>query len=468
MSCIPSRRTQSTLLGSVGLRTYRLLWICAAPALPRLARSLHRDPIAAPRRQERFGISERPQPDRRPIWLHGSSIGETRTLLRLAKAMREHLPNLACVLTFQTLGAQRVLEGQTRGMEWLQVAYAPFDHPRYVRRFLDHWRPAAVFTSEAELWPMMLTEAKRRDLPTGLLQGRLSQKHHRFLGNLGAMSRVVFDDVDLLLVTSATNSERLTSLAGRPALDLGDLKLACGAFPLDEALYQAWSRETGGRFVLAAANLHPPDDDIAIRLHQKLQEVLGPGGPTPLTLLIPRHIERADAMEAGLRAHGLSFVRHSQVGSGGDRNDGSIRSPFPHIPPDVSMYLADCVGFVGLFYAVADLCFLGGSFSDRGGHNPMEPAYFGLPQLYGPDMRVPARAAALLEAAGASISCAKADVLITKAAELALDDAKRAKMSQAARKVTQDQERLPDHIAKHVIDFLQQSGFDLSFGTDST
>ena len=263
--------------------------------------------------------------------------------------------------------------------------YVPLDRPRWVRRFLDHWRPDLVIWTESEIWPNFLDAIARRGLPAALVNGRMSPRSARRWQRTGKAFRQLMDAFAVRLAQSEPDAARFSAL-GAPFLYAGNLKFAIDPPPVDEALLARLRRAVGRRPCWLAASTHPGEDEIAIAVHLDLMERF----PDVLTVLVPRHPYRADGIAKMAEQAGLCVDRRSQ---------GAL--------PDAQtqIYLADTLGELGLFYHLAPVTFVGGSF-DQGGHNPVEAAQAGSAVTYGPDMHNNAAIAHALESGGGSVPIA--------------------------------------------------------------
>ena len=257
----------------------------------------------------------------------------------------------------------------------------PLDHTPWVRRFLDHWRPDAVVWTESELWPNMLAEIARRDIPAALVNARLSDRAFRGWQRWPGLSRAVLGAFDMVLAQSAEDARRFTALGAGVVQTVGNLKLAARALPADPNAVESLRHAVGNRPSWLAASIHPGEDAIVADIHRQLAQT----HPGLLTVVVPRHPAKADAMTTTFA--GLSVARRSR---------GEI------IAPTTDIYLADTMGELGAFYRVIDLVFMGKSLAVGGGQNPAEAAQLGCAVVVGPDMSNFREMTAALCAAGAA------------------------------------------------------------------
>jgi 3-deoxy-D-manno-octulosonic-acid transferase len=302
---------------------------------------------------ERLGHPGASRPGGSLVWLHGVSVGEATSLLPLIAALRARRPDLAVLVTSGTLTAADMLASRLpRGVVH---QYLPVDTPRAVRRFLDHWRPALAVFVESELWPNLLTEAYARGIKLALVSARMTEQSARGWGRFPVAAHAIFSAFDLILPQDAATAERVRRLGGSAGPNL-NLKLAGDPLPADDAELGRLRAAVGGRKVVLAASTHPGEEAIVAQAFRA-------AGHDALLIVAPRHPGRGPEI-----ARELDATRRAA----GEPMDGPI-------------HIADTLGELGLFFRLADVVIMGGSFLPGiGGHNPLEPARLGRPVITGP------------------------------------------------------------------------------------
>ena len=374
---------------SVGLTAYlavsRLAGVVAGPILSRRMSRGKEDPA---RVGERLGRPGAARPGGPLVWLHGASVGEAMSALPLIAAIRTSRPDLTILLTTGTVASARRMAAELP--EGAIHQYVPVDTAAAVRSFLDHWRPDLAVWIESELWPRLITETRRRDIPMALVNARLSAKSHAKWRRLPGMARALLSAFGLVLAQDRETVDRLQDL-GCPALMGGNLKAAVPEPPCDADTLAAVSARLESRPVWLAASTHPGEEEIVADAQAEVLRA----HPDALLILAPRHPERGDAIADLLRQRSLATARRSL-----DQVPG----------PDTAVWLADTLGEMGLWYRLAPVSFVGGSLTDRGGHTPFEPALCGSAILHGPDTRNFAPAYAALALAGGALAVTGADL----------------------------------------------------------
>lgn len=313
---------------------------------------------------ERFGISPLCK-ERRPIvWVHAVSVGEVVAATPIINRLLDN-PNIAVMITTMTpTGSTRVVE--SFGDRVLHV-YAPYDLPWTVAAFLRRVRPVLVIIMETELWPNMLHECAKQQLPSILANARLSERSARGYRHFAKTTRALLDCLTYVGVQNQEDGERFLSLGLAPEkLTVTgsvkfDLELPESLITTAKELKSAYGHE---RPILIAASTHEGEDHIILVAFARILE----RHPKALLLLVPRHPERFDQVVS------LSQKRFTTL----RRSSGTIPSS------DVQVVVGDTMGEMMQLYGCADIAFVGGSLIERGGHNMIEPAYWALPILCGP------------------------------------------------------------------------------------
>jgi 3-deoxy-D-manno-octulosonic-acid transferase len=341
---------------------YRLVSRAAAPFAPiLLARRAKRGKEHRQRLAERRGESRIARPDGPLIWLHGASVGELASVLPLIERIRARgIPILVTTgtVTSGDLAEQRLPRGVVH-------QFIPVDVPRFVGRFLDHWRPDLALFVESDLWPNMIIEASDRGVPMVLVNGRLSEDSFRRWRHLPNSIANLLQRLDLCLTGTAPDAMRFGELGAPQVFTTGNLKLDVPAPPADPAALAALQDAIGDRPVIAAASTHAGEESSVLEAHIRLRANF----PGLLTLIAPRHPERGADIAAMAASAGLSVALRS-------------RKELPNRNTDI--YVADTVGELGLLYRVAPAVFIGGSLVKHGGQNPIEAAKLGSAILHGP------------------------------------------------------------------------------------
>lgn len=384
------------------LALYRAVSRLLTPAAPLLLRWRARRGKEDPARiSERRGFASLERPPGRLAWLHGASVGEGMALLPLISRLRGR--GFEVLLTTGTVTSAQVLAERLPAGAMHQ--FAPVDAPRYVTRFMEHWRPDLALIAESELWPNLLAAADAARTPTVLVNARLSQRsYERWLhlpDTIGALLR----GIDLCLAQSAGDATRLMDLGAARVQVAGNLKYDVPALPADPTQLARLRGALGSRPVWLAASTHEGEEQIALAAHHALLARF----PNLVTIVAPRHAARGAAVADMARKYGVAATRRSL---------GELPGA------GAQFHIADTMGELGLFYRVCGAVFVGKSLSGDGGQNPIEPAKLGSAILHGPHVANFADVYAELDARDGALLVADAESL-TGALTMLLADTRR-------------------------------------------
>ncbi|MCK8786425.1 3-deoxy-D-manno-octulosonic acid transferase [Roseomonas sp. NAR14] len=413
---------------------WRVAASAARPLLPLyLRRRVRLGKEVAARLAERRGEGAERLPGRL-LWLHAASIGETLSILPLITALARRAPGLGLLVTTGTVTAAELLAQRLPPALAGRVRhrFVPLDVPAWTARFLDGWRPDAALFVESELWPNLIAEARRRGIPLGLVNARMSAGSARWWRRAPGFAASVVGGFRLVLAQSAADAARLASVGAPSPACWGNLKFAADALPADESALAALRDAFGGRPVLLGASTHPGEEEVLLAAHRRLAASL----PDLLTVLVPRHPARGAVIA---EACDLPLARRSL---------GALPAP------GHAVYLADTLGELGLFYRLAGVALVGGALVPVGGHNPLEPARLGCPILLGPHTENCAEPAERLLAAGGAIRVDGPAALAEAALAVLTNPDRAGRMAEAAAAIAADQAGLPDRIARAVLDLL--------------
>ena len=414
---------------------YRILSELAGPFLTLWLKARARRGKEDPTRlSERFGIASISRPEGPVAWLHAASVGESLSILPLAAALEER--GWRAVITTGTVTSARLLKD--RLPDGAVHQFVPLDRRAWVQHFIDHWRPNLVLWTESELWPNTLSVIAAQNIPSVLINGRLSERALRGWRRWRNFAAHTVGNFSMILAQSVEDARRFTVLGGHNVHAVGNLKFAAGPLPVDPTKLSGLHEQIGQRPVWLAASIHPGEDVAAIYAHQRIARHY----PGLLTIVVPRHPDRGAEMVSSMSKAGLNVAR---------RGAGDL------LAASIDIYMADTMGELGLFYALCDIVFIGKSLAVGGGQNPMEPAHSGCAVLFGPDMSNFREAASELLDCGAALQIADASTLSAAISRLLGDATTRTAMIDASRKMVARHSESVAETLGHLKPFLAQS-----------
>ena len=396
---------------------YTLAMFLVTPLL--LLRLLARGRRSQPHRRrwpERFGFFDAPGLAG-SLWVHAVSVGEVNAAEPLITALQRRYPNAPLVITTVTpTGAARVR--QLFGDSAFHV-YLPYDLPFAVRRFMNRIRPRLALIVETEIWPNLYFACHRRGIPLMIVNARLSTRSMRGYKPLRVLASSALACVDLIAAQSRTDAARYRLLGAdsQKVWVSGNMKfdmpIPVGAVAEGAAMRSHWGVR---RPVWMAASTHEGEELPLLEAHLKVLRRL----PDALLLLAPRHPERFRLVEHTVRSLGFKVATRSVEG----------------VPSAIhQVFVIDAMGQLMPFFAASDVAFVGGSLVPIGGHNLLEPAALSVPVLVGPHtFNFEEITRSLLEQGGAEL-VPDVERLGPAVLRLLLDDARRARMGEAAQQV---------------------------------
>jgi 3-deoxy-D-manno-octulosonic-acid transferase len=381
------------------LRVYRKLSFAMVPLAPALIkRRLKLGKEDPARVSERRGVSADTRPAGPLVWIHGASVGEVLAAAALIEKLRA--VNLRILLTSGTVTSAAIVAKRFPADVIHQ--YVPYDSPRYVARFLDHWHPSLALFIESDLWPNLILASAARRLPMVLINGRMSHRSFPRWRRVSNTISALLGRFDVCLAQSQLDADRFSALGSRNVVTTGNLKLDVAAPPADPAKLERLMSMTRGRPIVVAASTHPGEEQILIETHRTLAGFF----PKLLTVIVPRHADRGEAIGRTIAASGLRAALRS-------------REELPTAATDI--YVADTMGELGLFYRLAPIVFMGGSLVEHGGQNPIEAIKLGASIVHGPHVFNFADVYEALDRAGGARTAGSQEALVKQLGQLLAD-----------------------------------------------
>ena len=394
------------------LRVYQRLSSVAVPLAPALIKRRLKQGKEDPERVgERRGMSADARPHGPLVWIHGASVGEVLAAASLIERLRAF--NIRILLTSGTVTSAAIV---AKRFPHVIHQYVPYDSPRYVARFLDHWRPSLALFIESDLWPNLILSSAARRLPMVLINGRMSHRSFPRWQRLSSTISALLGRFDVCLAQSRVDAERFAALGSRNVTVTGNLKLDVPAPPADFTKLERLMAMTRGRPIVVAASTHPGEEEILLQAHRTLAGFF----PSLLTVIVPRHPGRGETIAQMIEESG----QHASVRS---------REELPTAATDI--YVADTMGELGLFYRLSPVVFIGGSLVKHGGQNPIEAIKLGASLIHGPHVFNFADVYEALDAAGGARVAETREMLVKQLGQLLADPKARDSVVAAAERV---------------------------------
>ena len=310
-----------------------------------------------------FNLPENYDKSKKTIMIHGVSVGEIVSLEKLIRKVKEEFPNHNLVLTTGTKTGQETAIKKMGDVADF-ITYFPLDIKFFVEKFLDKINPDVILIAETEIWPIFIYTAKKRNIKTYIINGRMSDESFKMYKILKPFFKNVLPMYSGIFVQSEIDKARLNEAgANINQLDvMKNLKFDVNKFDVDINL------NTNNSKVLIAGSTHKGEDEIVLRVYKKLKELI----PNLKLLLAPRHITRTPDVQNLIKTFNFSYNLYSKNKQFSDNSD---------------ILLLDVMGELAKLYAKIDVAFIGGSFNNTGGHNPLEAIIFDKPTISGPSIK---------------------------------------------------------------------------------
>lgn len=376
------------------------------------------------------------------LWVHAVSVGEVNASRDLIRKFMADNPLWEVRVTTTTATGRKVAT-DLYGAEC--VSYYPLDFSWMVEKAFKRIRPALIVLMELEIWPNFLAEARKRQVPVAVANARITERSVKRLAKIPSIAKNMAEAVEEWYAQTEQYKERLETI-GVPSERieiLGSIKYDSIPDEVDVWAGRRYRRifgcpPEGGRKILVAGSTHPNEEKFVLDAWQSLPAQ----GEKPRLVIVPRHPERLDKVEA-LTKHYGKVVRRSSLpepeAGTDDVND-----------IDADIILGDTMGELAKIYTAADVVFVGGTLTNRGGQNFMEPCGLGKATVVGPNLWNFSEPAELLRGSNCIIVVKDKDELATALADLFGDAQKAADIGARAREVLLSQRGAVSRIIKRL------------------
>lgn len=386
------------------------------------------------RLEERLGISLAERPTGNLIWFHAASVGESLSLVELIKRISYSQPDYNFLITTGTITSAKLILSRLPSNAVHQ--YIPVDTPKAVEKFLDRWRPSLAIWTESEFWPNLISFTSARDIPMILINARISEKSYRRWRFFKKSLKNLIEKFNYSLIQDKKTVKYFSKIGiSSNNFELtGTLKEGSAALPHSETEQVEISKQILNRPVWLAASTHEGEEKLIAAAHRHASKA----SQGLLLIIVPRHPER------GLEIASILTKENFKI---------CLRSKKDKISSDTQIYIADTLGELGLWYRIAPVSFVGGSFVPIGGHNPFEPAALGSAILHGPYVENFKEIYNRLNVAGAAVKIEEASELGVKLIET-LSPENAAKLAQSAWEVSSNGAEITDRAIKLIYENL--------------
>jgi len=390
------------------------------------------------------------------IWIHAVSVGEVLAVLPLARELKERYPLHRLVISTTTATGQQLAHERMKFAD--AFFYFPLDWTGPVRRALAATRASIVLIVETEIWPNLLRECRRANVPVIFVNGRLSERSFRGFqralacscGMLRGFLERILSNATLFLMQGTGDADRVLAI-GAPkerVIVTGNLKYDLADMP-ENALCDWLEKEITGcnrRPVLIAGSVMANEEVMALRAFAEVEREF----PRALLIFAPRKPDQFNSAAAILTQSGRKLVRRRDIKLN-DPENSALAEPG-------TIFFLDSLGELAALYRLTDAVFVGGSLVPVGGHNILEPAAFGKVPIHGPFMENFREMAAAFLEAGASLRVASSEELGSAWRDLLRDPERAGRMGAAARELVGQNRGATSRVLSHLERIMDVTG----------
>ena len=317
------------------------------------------------RYKEKFSISKKKRIKGNLIWFHGASVGEIQSIIPLIENYEKDKTIKQILITSSTLSSSKIIE-KFKFKKTIHQFY-PLDHIYITSKFLRYWKPNIAIFIESEIWPCMLKELEKRKIPIVLLNARITKKTFNKWMKLKNFTNEIFNKITIAYPQNLETKYFLKKLKTNKVKTIGNLKFIKN----DNEKFNTISNKLKSQFktkkIWVASSTHSNEEIFCAKTHIELKKKI----KNLVTIIIPRHIHRANKIISELESLNLKVTKHSSKNKNIENTD---------------VYLVDTFGETKKFHKISCSVFLGGSIIKRGGQNPLEAARYGARILHGPNI----------------------------------------------------------------------------------
>jgi len=305
------------------------------------------------------------------IWFHVASVGEAMSILPLIENCIENEKISTILITSITLSSGKILEKRYNNNSKIIHQFLPLDVPTFTKKFLDHWKPNLSIFIDSEIWPNLILQTKKKKIPLILVNARITEKSFKRWKLIISFAKKVFEKFDLCVASNKESEEFLKILGAKNIKNYGNLKFSSVKKNLNYKLEINFLNKIQNRKIWCAASTHPNEEVLCAKSHLKIKK----NYDNILTIIIPRHIDRAKKVKEELLNLNLNVVFYSNLNE---------------LDKNTDVLIVDSYGESLKFYNIVKYVFVGKSLSKNlimnSGQNPIEPAKQGCKIFHGPNI----------------------------------------------------------------------------------
>ena len=314
--------------------------------------------------KEKFSIYSEKRRRGKLIWFHGASVGEIMSIIPLIKNYEKNKSINQILITSSTLSSSKIIK-KFKFKKTIHQFY-PIDHFLFTNKFLNYWKPSLAIFIESEIWPYMFKNLKDKKIPLILLNARITKKTFYRWSKINFFSKSIFGMITVAYPQNLETKYFLKKIKTKKIDHIGNLKFIENPEENFEIKNKKLKSELNKNKIWVASSTHKNEEVFCANAHKELKKK----NKNLITIIIPRHVHRANEIGLEMREIDLNVAYHSS----------KIKTL-----KNIDIYIVDTFGETRLFHKMSSTVFLGGSIINRGGQNPLEAARLGSKILHGPN-----------------------------------------------------------------------------------
>ena len=313
---------------------------------------------------EKFSFYKIKRPVGEIIWINGVSIGEAKTAITIAEEIRGKKPRVNILISTSTITSYNLISKNKKGFI---LIYSPLDINFVVNRFIKFWNPSLAIFIESEIWPNIFSCLKNNSIKLKIFNARISEKSYLNWKKINVFSKQIFTLIDSCFAQDKDSLERFKKLGVKNVKKIENLKFLSKQLEFNKQNYINLKKKLHNKRIVTLFSSHRGEEELFLNCYNHLSKKIG----NLFFIIIPRHTERKDKIiEVFNRKKMLYNIRDSKKSK--IKNNGPL--------------IVCTFGELGLFFKLSEVAIVGGSFSENGGHNPIETNGFNCSVIFGPNM----------------------------------------------------------------------------------
>ena len=315
---------------------------------------------------EKFCFTRKKRKQGNLIWIHSASVGEFMSIVPLVKELEKSKKIKTILVTTSTLSSSKVFKNFK--FEKTIHQFFPIDFISFTSRFINYWKPKMAIFIDSEIWPCMYKNINKKKIPLLLLNARLTERSYKRWSYFKEFSKTIFSCIDYAFPQNNETFKYLKKLDIKKIKNIGNLKFSNIKNENTKKFPKSFLFNIKNRSIFCASSTHSSEEILIGKAHINLKKKF----KNLLTVIIPRHINRINEIHKEMKVLNLKSI---------------IKSTKKNINNKTDIFLVDSYGETKKFFQISKIVFIGGSFVNHGGQNPIEPARYNLDILHGPNVK---------------------------------------------------------------------------------